>query len=88
MSFAAFVARRKKWTRNVPEMQVEELKQKLDAGEDLYVLDVREPHEYQICKHRRTLDSAGRFAEAGERVWIRAATLWRIAARGCVAPRR
>jgi molybdopterin/thiamine biosynthesis adenylyltransferase/rhodanese-related sulfurtransferase len=34
---------------NVPEMQVEELKQKLDAGEDLYVLDVREPHEYQIC---------------------------------------
>jgi adenylyltransferase/sulfurtransferase len=33
----------------VPEMQVEELKQKLDAGEDLYVLDVREPHEYQIC---------------------------------------
>ena len=34
---------------SVPEMQVEELKQKLDAGEDLYILDVREPHEYQIC---------------------------------------
>ncbi len=34
---------------NVPEMQVEELKQKLDAGEDIFVLDVREPHEYQIC---------------------------------------
>ncbi|HEX4486093.1 MAG TPA: molybdopterin-synthase adenylyltransferase MoeB [Terriglobales bacterium] len=33
----------------VPELQVEELKQKLDAGEDLYILDVREPHEYQIC---------------------------------------
>ena len=33
----------------VPEMQVEELKQKLDAGEDIYILDVREPHEYQIC---------------------------------------
>jgi len=33
----------------VPEMQVEELKQKLDAGEDIFVLDVREPHEYQIC---------------------------------------
>jgi molybdopterin/thiamine biosynthesis adenylyltransferase/rhodanese-related sulfurtransferase len=31
------------------EMQVEELKRKLDAGEDIYVLDVREPHEYQIC---------------------------------------
>ena len=34
---------------NVPEIQVEELKQKLDAGEDIFVLDVREPHEYQIC---------------------------------------
>ncbi len=32
-----------------PEMQVEELKQRLDAGEDIFVLDVREPHEYQIC---------------------------------------
>jgi len=26
------------------------LKAKLDAGEDVFVLDVREPHEYQICK--------------------------------------
>lgn len=34
---------------NLPEIQVEELKQKLDAGEDVFVLDVREPHEYQIC---------------------------------------
>jgi len=33
----------------VPEMQVEELKRRLDAGEDIFVLDVREPHEYQIC---------------------------------------
>jgi molybdopterin/thiamine biosynthesis adenylyltransferase/rhodanese-related sulfurtransferase len=33
----------------VPEIQVEELKRRLDAGEDLVVLDVREPHEYQIC---------------------------------------
>src|SRR5579864_2547364 len=31
------------------EMQVEELKQRLDRGEDIFVLDVREPHEYQIC---------------------------------------
>ena len=36
-------------TSNVPEMQVEELKRTLDAGEDIFVLDVREPHEYQIC---------------------------------------
>ncbi len=34
---------------NVPEVQPEELKHKLDAGEDVFILDVREPHEYQIC---------------------------------------
>jgi len=33
----------------IPEIQVEEFKRRLDAGEDIYVLDVREPHEYQIC---------------------------------------
>jgi sulfur-carrier protein adenylyltransferase/sulfurtransferase len=31
------------------DMTVEELKQRLDQGENLFVLDVREPHEYQIC---------------------------------------
>jgi adenylyltransferase/sulfurtransferase len=34
---------------NMADMQVEELKRRLDAGEDIFVLDVREPHEYQIC---------------------------------------
>jgi adenylyltransferase/sulfurtransferase len=33
----------------VPEISVEDLKRRLDAGEKLFVLDVREPHEYQIC---------------------------------------
>jgi adenylyltransferase/sulfurtransferase len=33
----------------MPEMQVEELKRRQDAGDNLFVLDVREPHEYQIC---------------------------------------
>jgi len=33
----------------VKDMTVEELKQRLDQGDDLFVLDVREPHEYQIC---------------------------------------
>jgi len=32
-----------------PEIQPEELKRRLDAGDDIYILDVREPHEYQIC---------------------------------------
>src|SRR5450755_2226782 len=31
------------------DMTPEELKQHLNAGDDLFVLDVREPHEYQIC---------------------------------------
>ncbi len=31
------------------DMTVEELKRRLDAGENIFVLDVREPHEYQIC---------------------------------------
>src|SRR5436853_4013037 len=34
---------------SVSEIQVEELKRRLDSGEDVFVLDVREPHEYQIC---------------------------------------
>jgi molybdopterin/thiamine biosynthesis adenylyltransferase/rhodanese-related sulfurtransferase len=33
----------------VPTISVEELKRRQDAGEDLFILDVREPHEYQIC---------------------------------------
>ena len=36
-------------TTRVPAIEVEELKRRLDAGEDVFVLDVREPHEYQIC---------------------------------------
>jgi sulfur-carrier protein adenylyltransferase/sulfurtransferase len=34
---------------NIPEITPRELKQRLDRGDDLYILDVREPHEYQIC---------------------------------------
>src|SRR6184192_3970383 len=30
----------------VPEIQVEDLKRRLDAKDDVFVLDVREPHEY------------------------------------------
>ena len=36
-------------TAKIPEIQPEELKRRLDAKEDIFVLDVREPHEYQIC---------------------------------------
>jgi molybdopterin/thiamine biosynthesis adenylyltransferase/rhodanese-related sulfurtransferase len=34
---------------DVPAISVEQLKQKLDAKEDIFILDVREPHEYDIC---------------------------------------
>src|SRR6266849_2307327 len=34
---------------DVPAISVEELKKKLDAKADIFILDVREPHEYQIC---------------------------------------
>jgi rhodanese-related sulfurtransferase len=33
---------------SIGSMTPEELKQRLDAGDDLFVLDVREPSEYQI----------------------------------------
>jgi adenylyltransferase/sulfurtransferase len=32
----------------IPQLTPVELKRRLDAGEDVFVLDVREPHEYQI----------------------------------------
>jgi len=41
---------------NIGDMTPEELKQKMDAGDkSLFVLDVREPNEYQICNLGGTL---------------------------------
>jgi adenylyltransferase/sulfurtransferase len=34
----------------VSEIEPEELKALQDKGEDIYLLDVREPHEYAICR--------------------------------------
>jgi sulfur-carrier protein adenylyltransferase/sulfurtransferase len=34
----------------VPEVTPEELKAQLDRGDDVFVLDVREPNEFQICR--------------------------------------
>ncbi|HEX4032383.1 MAG TPA: molybdopterin-synthase adenylyltransferase MoeB [Terracidiphilus sp.] len=33
----------------IPQMRVKDLKRRIDAGEDLFILDVREPFEYQIA---------------------------------------
>ncbi len=34
---------------NIPEITPRDLKSRMDKGDDLYILDVREPHEYDIC---------------------------------------
>jgi molybdopterin/thiamine biosynthesis adenylyltransferase/rhodanese-related sulfurtransferase len=44
---------------DVPAMAVEDLKKKLDAKADIFILDVREPHEYQICNLRGYLIPVG-----------------------------
>src|SRR5881409_4368407 len=54
-------------TSQVPAIEPEELKRRLDRGEDIFVLDVREPHEYQICNIGGHLIQIGR-ASCRERV--------------------
>jgi sulfur-carrier protein adenylyltransferase/sulfurtransferase len=44
---------------DIPAISVEELKEKLDAKADVFVLDVREPHEYQICNLKGYLIPVG-----------------------------
>jgi sulfur-carrier protein adenylyltransferase/sulfurtransferase len=42
-------------SNGIPQITVKELKQRLDAGENLMILDVREPYEYQIANIGGTL---------------------------------
>jgi molybdopterin/thiamine biosynthesis adenylyltransferase/rhodanese-related sulfurtransferase len=44
---------------DVPTISVQELKQKFDAKADIFILDVREPHEYQICNLKGYLIPVG-----------------------------
>ncbi len=46
-------------TAQVPEIAPRELKARLDRGDDIFILDVREPHEYQICNLRGHLIPLG-----------------------------
>ena len=39
----------------IPQLTVKELKRRIDAGEDVFILDVREPFEYQIAQIGGTL---------------------------------
>lgn len=42
-------------TNTIPQMTVQELKQRRDAGEEIFLLDVREPFEQQIAQIGGTL---------------------------------
>ena len=46
-------------TMQVPEIEPRELKARLDRGDDIFILDVREPHEFQICNLRGNLIPLG-----------------------------
>jgi sulfur-carrier protein adenylyltransferase/sulfurtransferase len=48
-------AQEKSLKNGIPQISVTELKQRLDAGEELFILDVREPYEYQIANIGGTL---------------------------------
>jgi adenylyltransferase/sulfurtransferase len=47
----------------VPEITVEELKEKLDNGGGVSVLDVREPHEYEVANIGARLIPLGELPE-------------------------
>jgi molybdopterin/thiamine biosynthesis adenylyltransferase/rhodanese-related sulfurtransferase len=40
----------KSMKNGIPQLSVKELKHRIDAGEDVFILDVREPYEYQIAQ--------------------------------------
>ncbi len=46
-------------TNGIPEITAREVKARQDHGEDLFILDVREPHEYQICNLKGKLIPLG-----------------------------
>ena len=50
-------------TTGIPEIAPRELKARLDRGDDLFILDVREPHEYQICNLNGHLIPLGELAK-------------------------
>jgi adenylyltransferase/sulfurtransferase len=37
-------------TKGIPEIAPAELKRELESGKDVFILDVREPHEFKICR--------------------------------------
>ncbi|MFZ1087014.1 MAG: rhodanese-like domain-containing protein [Terracidiphilus sp.] len=37
-------------SNEIPQMNVKELKRRIDAGEEAYILDVREPWEFKVAQ--------------------------------------
>jgi|CXWL01.1.fsa_nt_gi adenylyltransferase/sulfurtransferase len=50
IDYEAFCGLKEKQTVTIPEISVQDLKAKLDKKEKFILLDVREPHEYEIAK--------------------------------------
>ena len=50
IDYEAFCGLKEKPTVTIPEISVQDLKAKIDKKEKIVLLDVREPHEYEIAK--------------------------------------
>ncbi len=68
IDYEAFCGLKEPPKKELPEISVEELKAKLDRREDFVLLDVREPHEHDLCRiEGSTLIPLGELPErAGE----------------------
>jgi adenylyltransferase/sulfurtransferase len=47
--YAGLASKEQAVTNGIPQLTVKELKRRIDAGEQVYILDVRDPFEYQIA---------------------------------------
>lgn len=53
---------------SIPQISPKELKARLDRGDDLFLLDVREPHERDICHIGGELIPKGTIGEQIQRI--------------------
>ncbi len=50
------------------EISVKELKEMMDRGDDFQLIDVREPHEFDICNLNGELIPMGEITQAEDRI--------------------
>ena len=72
-------------TAGIPEITPREFKARLDRGDNLFILDVRESHEYQICNLKGHLIPLGICRSASANLTARARS-WRIAGAASARP--